>query len=132
MKNATPSIAQYDAAQSGAEAAVCRRLRAEINRAMPEATSKVWHGAPVWFVGGTPVVGYSVPARGGVSLLFWNGRAFGDQALKPVGKFSAAQVEYGSTSDIRVTALRRWLRKAATDLWDVRSIRKRAARSSPS
>ncbi|RJP42466.1 MAG: SRPBCC domain-containing protein [Phycisphaerales bacterium] len=28
-----------------------------------------------WVVGDTPVVGYSVPARGGVALLFWNGMA---------------------------------------------------------
>lgn len=82
----TASIAAYDAAQSAAEASICKRLRTEIERALRDAASKIWHGAPVWFVGETPVVGYSVPARGGVVLLFWNGQAFGDPALKAMGK----------------------------------------------
>jgi hypothetical protein len=117
------SIAAYNAAQPGAEALICRRLRAEIERALPDATSKVWHGAPVWFVGDTPVVGYSVPARGGVALLFWNGRAFGDPELKAMGKFKAAQIQFEDASEIKAAPLRRWLRKAGTDLWDVSSIR---------
>lgn len=119
----TASIAAYDAAQSAAEASICKRLRTEIERALPDAASKVWHGAPVWFVGETPVVGYSVPARGGVVLLFWNGQAFGDPALKAMGKFKAAQVEFKAVSEIRVTSLQRWLRKAGTELWDIRSVR---------
>ena len=119
------SIAAYDAAQSAAEASVCRRLRAEIERALPDATSKVWHGAPVWFVGNTPVVGYSVPASGGVALLFWNGQAFGDPALKPMGKFKAAQIQFEDAPEIKVALLRRWLKKAGTELWDVSSIRRK-------
>jgi len=125
----TISIAEYDAAQSPAEAAVCRKLRAEIERALPEATSKVWHGSPVWFVGDTPVAGYNVPARGGVVLLFWNGRSFGDPALRPVGKFKAAEIHFGAVSEIRVTPLRRWLKKAGTDIWDVSLIRRQRARA---
>jgi hypothetical protein len=119
------SVAAYDSAQPAAEASVCRRLRTEIERALPDATSKVWHGAPVWFVGDTPVVGYSVPARGGVTLLFWNGQAFGDPALNPVGKFKAAQIRFGSPAEIQLPALRRWLRKAGTELWDFSSLRPR-------
>lgn len=127
----TVSIADYDAAQPAAEAAVCRRLRAEIERTLPGATSKVWHGAPVWFIGDTPVVGYSVPARGGVALLFWNGQAFGDPALTPMGKFKAAQVEFQEVSGIKAAPLRRWLNKAGTELWDIRSIRAQSGRANP-
>jgi hypothetical protein len=125
----TVTIPAYDAAQAAAEASVCRALRAEIERALPGVTSKVWHGAPVWFVGETPVVGYSVPAKGGVALLFWNGQAFDDPALKPIGKFKAAQVHYGDASEIKRTPLRRWLKKAGTEIWDVRSIRRPKARA---
>ena len=121
----TVTIAAYDAAQPSAERSICRSLRAQIERALPDATSKVWHGAPVWFVGDTPVVGYSVPAKGGVSLLFWNGQAFGDPALKPMGKYKAAQIRYGDVSEIQVAPLRRWLRKAGVELWDVSSVRGR-------
>lgn len=125
----TVSIAAYDAAQSAAEASVCRRLRAEIERVLPDATSKVWHGAPVWFVGDTPVVGYSVAAKGGVVLLFWNGQSFGDPALKPMGKFKAAQTQFGDVSEIKVAPLGRWLKKAGTEVWDVSSIRRQRARA---
>jgi len=121
----TVTIAAYDAAQPSAERSICRSLRAQIERALPDATSQVWHGAPVWFVGDTPVVGYSVPAKGGVSLLFWNGQAFGDPALEPMGKFQAAQMRYGDVSEIEVAQLRRWLAKAGTELWDVSSVRVR-------
>jgi hypothetical protein len=126
---ARTSIPAYDAAQPAAEASVCRRLRAEIGRALPHATSRVWHGAPVWFVRETPVVGYSVPARGGVALLFWNGRSFADPALEPVGKFAAAQIRFGGVAEIQVPALRRWLQRAGKDIWDVRAIRRRIVRA---
>ncbi len=123
------SIAAYDAAQPAAEASVCRKLRAEIERALPDATSKVWHGAPVWFLGDTPVVGYNVPAKGGVLLLFWNGQAFGDPVLKSIGKFRAAQTQFGEASEIKITPLRRWLKMARTEIWDVGSIRRLRARA---
>jgi hypothetical protein len=123
------SIAEYDSAQSPAEASVCRKLRAEIERALPNATSRVWHGSPVWFVGDIPVTGYNVPAKGGVALLFWNGQAFGDPTLKPIGKDKAAQIHYGALSEIKVTPLRQWLKKAGTDIWDVSSILRQRARA---
>ena len=128
-RSATGSIAAYDAAQRPAEAAICRRLRAEIERALPDAASKVWHGAPVWFVGEIPVVGYDAVAKGGVRLLFWNGRAFGDPALAPIGKFDAAEARYGAVEEIDVAALRRWLKLAGTKLWDVSVIRELRARA---
>lgn len=123
-------IAAYDAARPAREAAICRRLRTEITATLPDASSKVWHGAPVWFVGETPVVGYSVPARGGVVLLFWNGQAFDEPALQPMGKFQAAQAEYAALADIKVAPLRRWLRKAGKQLWDVSVIRALRAEAS--
>ncbi len=123
-------IAAYDASRPAREAALCRRLRREIAATLPDATSKVWHGAPVWFVGETPVVGYSVPARGGVALLFWNGQAFDEPALQPMGKFQAAQAEYGAVADIKVAPLRRWLRKAGEQLWDVSVVRALRAEAS--
>lgn len=125
----TVTVAAYDAAQSAAEAAICRRLRAEIGRALPAATSRVWHGAPVWFIGETPVVGYNVPARGGVVLLFWNGQAFDDPGLTPIGKFKAAQARFEDAAEIKAAPLRRWLKKAGTALWDIRSIRRRRSRA---
>jgi hypothetical protein len=125
----TMSIPAYDAAQRATEASICRRLREEIERALPKATSKVWHGAPVWFVGDTPVVGYNVAAKGGVVLLFWNGRAFEDPALTPIGKFKAAQAHFGAASEIEPASLRGWLKQAGSQIWDTSALLRKRARA---
>jgi len=114
-------IAHYAATQSAGHAAICRALRAEIDAALPEAASEVWHGSPVWFIGENPVVGYNVTPKDGVSLLFWNGQSFGEPALKPAGRFHAAQVQFTEAAQIDSKPLRRWLKKAGTDVWDARS-----------
>ncbi len=128
----TPSGADpvfaYARGLAAADAAICKALRAEIDEALPGAVSRVWHGAPVWFVGTTPVVGYNVTSRGGVNLLFWNGQAFKDPVLKPIGKFKAAQVHFDDVAEIGSKSLRRWLTKARADIWDYRAIRTKAAR----
>ena len=123
-KSAAVPLSAYDAAQPASEAAVCRALRAAIDRALPKASSKVWHGAPVWFVGETPVVGYSVPARGGVALLFWNGQAFREPGLSPMGSFKAAQALFDDVAAVKKAPLGRWLKKAGTELWDVSEVRR--------
>ena len=111
-------IARYDNAQASGHAAICQALRAEIDDALPKASSKIWHGSPVWFIGENPVVGYNVTSKKGVNLLFWNGQSFGGTALQPVGKFRAAQIQFTEFSQIEPKTLRRWLKQAGTDIWD--------------
>jgi uncharacterized protein YdhG (YjbR/CyaY superfamily) len=56
----TPSdILAYESGLTPEDRAVCTKIRAEIEQTLPEATGKVWHAHPVWFLGGNPVVGYS-------------------------------------------------------------------------
>jgi hypothetical protein len=127
MERAKPqdSIAAYDEAQTPAQAAICARLRKTFDAALPKATSKVWHGSPVWFIGENAVVGYTArPA--GVAVLFWNGQEFEEPLLEPVGKFHAAQVKYADLAAIDAKLLARWLRKAKTDIWDGVAWRRRA------
>jgi hypothetical protein len=50
--------------------------------------------------------------------LFWNGQAFDETGLEPVGKFRAAQVSFGDAAEIDPKAIRRWLRKAKSDVLD--------------
>jgi len=114
------SIAHYAKTQTPEYAAICHALRAEVDAVLPKATSKIWHGSPVWFVGENPVVGYNVTAKKGVNLLFWNGKSFGEPALKAAGKFRAAQIQFTDVSEVDPKALRRWLKKAGTDIWDSR------------
>src|SRR6516165_6314371 len=86
-------IAAYSQAQPAEFGTICDRLRELIDAALKSATSKVWHGSPVWFIDENPVVGYNATAKT-VNLLFWNGQAFGEPALKPVGKYRAAQAVF--------------------------------------
>ena len=118
------TIQQYHAAQSPEVRGILEVLRAEIDRALPGAESKVWHAHPVWFLEGNPIVGYSV-LKGGPRLLFWSGQSFDEPGLKAEGSFKAAEARFATESDIKLTTLRRWLKKSRTIQWDYANIVKR-------
>ncbi|EYF04794.1 DUF1801 domain-containing protein [Chondromyces apiculatus] len=117
-------IDDYNDAQEPSRRAICAALAARINEALPKAESKVWHGGPVWFLAGNPVVGYWV-RKSAVQLLFWSGQSFDEPGLEPEGKFKAAHVHYDDVSEVDPKALERWLRKAETIQWDYKNIVKR-------
>ena len=116
-RDADDEIDAYSKAQALQFRKMCGALRKLIDTALPKATCKVWHGSPVWFLDDNPVVGYSVTAKT-VNLLFWNGLAFREPALKPVGKYGAAQAVFTDTAEIDPTVIRRWLKKAKADVFD--------------
>lgn len=118
------SIAAYNDAQAANEKKICAALMKHIDKGLPKAEKKIWHGHPVWFDDGNPLVGYAV-RKAGVQLLFWSGRAFEEPDLQPEGKFQAAHVLYTSVSEIEATKLARWLRKAKRMQWDYKNIVKR-------
>ena len=68
------TIAAYNNAQTANEKKTCAALAKHIDRGLPKAEKKIWHGHPVWFDGGNPLVGYAV-RKAGVQLLFWSGRS---------------------------------------------------------
>jgi hypothetical protein len=116
-------IQDYTAKQASELAAVCDALRAEIDKALPGAESKVWHGAPVWFLEGYPVAGYSIKAKK-VSLLFWNGQNLDEPMLRPTGKHFAAEMMFVNASEIDRRAIRRCLVKAGKNVFkDYASLR---------
>lgn len=119
------TIAAYNRGQAVAQKKICTALAKEIKRALPKAESKVWHGGPVWFIEGNPIVGYWVRKTGAVQLLFWSGQSFDDADLQPEGKFKAAQAHFTDASEINVARLARWLRKAKKIQWDYKNIAKR-------
>lgn len=119
------TIEAYEKSLKAGPRAVCVALRATIASVMPEATAKVWHGSPVWFIGENPVVGYTARPSG-VALLFWNGQSFDEPALEAVGSFHAAQIKYQNASDIEDEYLTRWLRKAKSNIWDSAAYRRQA------
>ena len=121
-------IAAYAESKSAAASAICNKLQAEIDQALPKATSKIWHGGPVWFVGENPVVGYDA-RQNRVDLLFWSGQLFDEPALKPMGKDKAAKISFEAESDVNLADLRRWLKKSRTTIFDYAAFyaQKRAA-----
>jgi hypothetical protein len=110
-------ITDYIRSQPSALRAICVSLQSLITTALPKATSKVWHGSPVWFIDDNPVVGYSVKAKA-ISLLFWNGTAFKEPGLKQVGKYGAAEAVFRDAEELDAQVISRWLRKAKANVFD--------------
>jgi hypothetical protein len=103
---------------------VCSTLAAAISKGLPKAEAKIWHGAPVWFLQGNPIVGYRA-RKGYVQLLFWSGQSFDEPGLRPEGKFKAAEVRLTEAAQIPARDLSRWLKKAQAMQWDYKNIVKR-------
>lgn len=120
-------IVRYNQALGGADGAICELLAGEIETALPEAEGKVWHGHPVWFLEGNPVVGYS-KLKGGVRLLFWSGQSFEEAGLRKEGSFQAAEARYSGVEEVNREELRRWLGKSREIQWDYKNIVKRKGR----
>ena len=117
-------IQKYNKSQSEENKALCELLMKEINTCLPKAQSKIWHGHPVWFLDGNPIVGYS-KIKDSVRLLFWSGQSFKETELSPEGKFKAAEARYTDIGQINTRDLRRWLKKAEEIQWDYKNIVKR-------
>jgi hypothetical protein len=103
---------------------ICNLLANEIDAALPDAESKIWHRHPVWFLEGNPVVGYS-KLKGGIRLLFWSGQSFDEEGLQNEGSFKAAEARYTSEDEVNTKDLKRWLKKARDIQWDYKNIVKR-------
>ena len=117
-------IPSYNQSLSDPDKAICELLNKEINSVLVEAESKIWHGHPVWFLDGNPVVGYS-KLKGNVRLLFWSGQSFDETGLHPEGTFKAAEARYTNSDQINSEDLHRWLKKSRDIQWDYKNIVKR-------
>ena len=103
-------------------------LRAEIQAALPQATCKIWHRHPVWFLDDNPTVGYS-KLKGCIRPMFWSGADFEEPGLRAgTGKFKDASARYTDVSQIDLQSLRRWLAEAQVIQWDYKNISKRKGR----
>lgn len=119
-----PDIQKYNAAQPPGAQATCDALSGAIEAGLRGAEGKVWHGGPVWFLDGNPIVGYWV-RKHDVQLLFWSGQSFDEPGLHPEGKFKAAELRISDVAQLDARALKRWLRKARTIQWDYKLLVKR-------
>lgn len=118
-------IQAYNDSQTLLEKEICEVLAKAIDQCLLESENKIWHGHPVWFLEGNPIVGYS-KIKAGISLLFWSGVDFEEEQLKPgSGKFKDASILYTAVDQIITSDLERWLDKSRDIQWDYKNIRKR-------
>lgn len=107
---------------------VCDLLAQEIDKGLGGTENTIWHGHPVWFLDGNPIVGYSKQKQG-IRLMFWSGADFEEAGLNVVGKkFKDASGFYNDVSEVRKTDLRRWLKKAQAFQWDYKNLVRRKGR----
>ncbi len=128
LQTMNPEIEAFHHEQAEGDRQICDRLASIIDEALPEATSKIWHRHPVWFLDDNPTVGYS-RLKAGLRLMFWSGADFDEPALKPgTGKFKDASIIYRDIAEIDEADLLRWLEKARTIQWDYKNIYKTKGR----
>ena len=119
-----PAIQAFNHNLSPQEAEIGDFLAHFISEQLPEASCKIWHAIPVWFIHDNPIVGYS-SLKKGVQLLFWSGASFEENQLEVIGKFKAAGIYFNHLDEIPVPDLTRWLQKSKIIQWDYKNIVKR-------
>ena len=119
-------IEAYNEAQTTVdERQTCKALATIIDELLPEAESKIWHRHPVWFLDGNPTVGYS-KLKAGIRLMFWSGASFDEDKLKPgTGKFKDASIIFTGPDQIKLTELKRWVKKSKSIQWDYKNVARR-------
>lgn len=122
------AINSYNESQSETEARICHLLAETISKHMPDAENKIWHGHPVWFLAGNPIVGYS-KQKGCIRLMFWSGASFEEEKLEMgTGKFKDASIRYKESRQVDLPDLERWLEKSRAIQWDYKNVVKRKGR----
>ena len=121
-KTPATTISEYNKLQPKNIREICATLKLHIETNLKKSESKIWHGSPVWFLDGNPIVAYSVRKNEQVSLMFFSGQGFDEKDLQPEGKFKAAEIFYSDMKEIKSTALKRWLKKSKDIQWDYKNI----------
>ena len=115
--NSNSDILEYNSSLDAENARIGERLCERISQAIPNADSKVWHGHPVWFIDGNPIVGYSLK-KSGMQVLFWSGQSFTSAVLKPLGKFKAAILDVPNLETCDEPAFKALFAEAITVQWN--------------
>ncbi len=100
---------------------ICKKLRQEIDNRISNGQSRLYHGAPVWFIDGNPIVGYSLK-KGAIALLFWSGQSFEESGLTPLGKYKAAEISINDIGQIDEDKLAKWLSESQRTIWNYKNM----------
>lgn len=121
------TINAYNKSQPDAQQAICRLLTEQLDAGIAGATSKLWHGGPVWFLDDNPIAGYSVGSNKKtgtyVRVMFWSGADFQTPGLTMgTGKFKDAHIDFLTADDIDISQLSRWIKESTTIQWDYKNV----------
>jgi hypothetical protein len=117
-------ILDYQGELSAEDAEIGAALIKLIAKSLPAAEGKVWHGHPVWFIDGNPVVGYSLK-KAGIEVLFWSGQSFKLEGLRGIGKFKAAGIAVPTIKELNKKSMTAWLAEAIAIQWDYQNLPKK-------
>jgi hypothetical protein len=120
------NILDYQSELSDEDAEIGSAIIKLISKSLPKAEGKVWHGHPVWFIAGNPVVGYSLK-KAGIEVLFWSGQSFKLEGLRAIGKFKAAGIAVPTIKDLNKRSMTAWLAEAVAIQWDYQNLQKKRA-----
>jgi hypothetical protein len=114
-------IQEYNSKLEDSHREISQGLCDLISKSLPSSEGKVWHGHPVWFIDGNPILGYSLK-KSGIEVLFWSGKSFATAGLRPVGKYQAAGIAIDSLGDIAKVST--FMAEADSVQWDYKNLPK--------
>ncbi len=116
-------VEAFNAAVDPTRRTICDALKVQFDQQLGPESSRLFHGSPVWFAEGNPLVGYSLK-KAGVAVLFWSGQSFQEPGLIAIGKYKAAEFIIRDGEGIPRDKLDRWLAESQTIIWDYKNIAK--------
>jgi hypothetical protein len=114
-------IIEYNQGLADAECALAAALVEVFESKLPAAEGKVWHGHPVWFLDGNPLMGYSLK-KAGIEVLFWSGKSFATEGLRPIGKYQAAGISIETIEDVAKVGA--YMTETKSIQWDYKNLPK--------
>ncbi|MBG6212150.1 MAG: DUF1801 domain-containing protein [Cryobacterium sp.] len=106
------NIDEYVAAPAEPLASVVGLLRDKFDLGLPETSTELWHGHPVWLDDELPVAGFKAYPTF-VTVLFWRGQAITDDSgkLNASGSAEMSEFKLRSVEDFDDTLFDGWLQQ---------------------
>lgn len=104
------NIDEYVAASAEPLASVVGLLREKFDLGLPETSTELWHGHPVWLEDELPVAGFKAYPTF-VTVLFWRGQAITDDSgkLNASGSAEMSELKLRGVDDFDAALFDGWL-----------------------